>query len=120
MNELDWTQLIWRHFDREPDTELITGRERRLWDDTRVDVLTNKYACEVDWAYKWAEAVGQAVWYALNTTRQPCIILLVKDKKTDKKHIYRCKTVCTYLSINLYLVDCKRKTIWIDGNESDV
>ncbi|MHC4620865.1 MAG: hypothetical protein ACYTEQ_24220 [Planctomycetota bacterium] len=115
MSELDWTLLLWHHFDQEPRTELAVGRERRLWDRTRVDILTNRWACEVDWAHKWAEAVGQAIWYSINTSRKPYIILLCKDMDYDARAIYRCRAVCERLKIKMDLVDCRKRLLLTDG-----
>ena len=36
--------------------------EVRMPDDTRCDVVTKTHAVEVDWAYKWQEAIGQSLW----------------------------------------------------------
>ncbi len=51
--------------------------EVRLPDGTRVDCVTKFYAVEVDFSKKWAEAVGQALWYAANTGRVAKIVLIV-------------------------------------------
>lgn len=77
--------------------------EVRLWDETRVDLLNDQFAIEVDWAHKWAEAIGQSVYYAQLTDRQPAIILLVKDFRKERRHIFRCQTVAAKLGIRLYL-----------------
>ena len=76
-------------------------REVRLWDDVRVDILTDKYAIEVDWAAKWPEAIGQSLYYAILTKKEPMIILLIKDDKTERRHVYRCQTVCAKYGIRL-------------------
>ena len=74
-----------------------------LWDYTRVDLLNDEYAIEVDWAQKWAEAIGQSTYYGIITKKKPAIILLVTDKKRDAKYVYRALVVCTKLNIQLYL-----------------
>lgn len=50
-----------------------------LPDRTRVDCLTDEYAVEVDFAGKWAEAVGQALFYSKMTARRPGILLILED-----------------------------------------
>jgi len=77
--------------------------EVRLWDSTRVDLLNDEYAIEVDRPSKWAEAIGQAGYYAELTNRKPGIILLVSDMKRESKYIYRCQTVCAKWGIRLWL-----------------
>lgn len=62
-----------------------------LDDKTRVDCLTNDYAIEFDYAYKWAEAIGQSLYYAKKTGRKPAIVLLMK-KPTDERYAKRIKT----------------------------
>ena len=77
--------------------------EYRLWDSTRVDLLTDTHAIEADWSYHWAEAIGQSLYYAQVTGRKPGIILLVKDVKEEARFIYRCQTVCTRVGIDLFI-----------------
>lgn len=74
-----------------------------LWDRTRPDLLNKEYAFEVDWAPKWAEAIGQSLYYAAVTRKKPAIILLVKDMKIDQKYVYRCQTVCVRYNIALFV-----------------
>jgi len=45
--------------------------EHRLHDGTRVDILTATHAIEADWSHKWAEAVGQSLYYSLITGKKP-------------------------------------------------
>ena len=77
--------------------------EVRLWDSTRVDLLSDKYAIEADFAPKWAEAIGQSLYYATVTNREPAIILLVRDIRAEQKYIYRCQTICAKYKITLFI-----------------
>lgn len=63
--------------------------EYRLPDSTRVDCLTEDYAIEFDFAEKWAEAIGQALYYANITGREPGIVLLVEDAEHEFKYLIR-------------------------------
>ena len=45
----------------------------------RCDIVTEKYAIEVDRANKWHEAIGQAAHYALYLKKKPCIALYRAD-----------------------------------------
>ena len=56
-------------------------KEYVLPDRTRIDYLTEQYACEIDWAKKWYEGFGQALWYAHNSGKKPCLVLILKTKK---------------------------------------
>jgi len=52
----------------------------------RVDVLTKEYAIEIDFARKWKESIGQALWYSLQTNRKPGIVLILKSQ-SDWKYL---------------------------------
>lgn len=104
MRESDWILKLWRYVDRSTD-KLLIGKERRLWDNTRIDILTSTYAVEVDWIYKWQEAIGQSLWYSCVTGKKPGICLLCTDIKNQFNHIYRCHTVCIKYNIDVWLVD---------------
>lgn len=58
--------------------------EYRLPDKTRVDCLTEEYAIEFDWAKKWAESIGQSLYYAKMTGKKPAVAIIVKSPKDDR------------------------------------
>jgi len=62
--------------------------EFRLDDGTRVDILTDYFAVEVDWAHKWYEGLGQAFHYGLKTQKIPMVCLIVRSK-SDEKYVER-------------------------------
>lgn len=43
--------------------------EYRLSDNTRVDCMTDTLAVEFDLANKWAECIGQALYYGKQTKK---------------------------------------------------
>ncbi len=59
-----------------------------LPDRSRVDCLTDEYAVEVDFAPKWAEAIGQAKYYSKMTGRKPGIVLILEEEK-DQRYLDR-------------------------------
>lgn len=61
--------------------------EYRLPDQSRVDILTDKVAYEVEWSDKWSESFGQALFYAASTDREPGIILLMRGRNADKHYL---------------------------------
>ncbi|WP_321532286.1 hypothetical protein [uncultured Desulfuromonas sp.] len=70
--------------------------EYRLHDGTRVDCLTESYAIEFDFSNKWAEAIGQSLYYAVETKRLPGIVLIL-EKQSDERHLKRLmKTAAPY------------------------
>lgn len=82
--------------------------EYRLADGRRVDVLTERWAIEVEWAHKWPEAIGQATSYALATGRSPCVYLLYTGPEDDRDYAL-CREVCLEYGIRLvrYTVEPK-------------
>ena len=48
-----------------------------LKDLSRVDIVTDTFAIEIDFADKWAESVGQSLYYAHVLDRKPGVLLIV-------------------------------------------
>ena len=74
-----------------------------LKDRTRVDCLTDEYAIEVDFAKKWAESVGQSLYYAKMTHKQPAVGLIVGTK--DKKHLKRLNLLAKEYGIKVFVIE---------------
>ncbi|QYY35414.1 hypothetical protein [Ruficoccus sp. ZRK36] len=66
--------------------------EISLPNGTRCDILTDEYAIEVDFADKWAEAIGQSLNYAAQTGRRAAIILII-EKPSHQKYLHRLEGV---------------------------
>ncbi len=79
-------------------------QEFQLNDRSRVDCLTDEFAVEVEFASKWPEAVGQALYYALMTGRKPGIVLIMEYPDREKKFYDRIRTVCDSYGIMLWVV----------------
>lgn len=77
--------------------------EYRLPDSTRVDCLTDKYAVEVDYAKKWAEAIGQSLYYALRTGRKPGVVLIM-EKSKDVRYLKRLNMVAERYGIRVWQI----------------
>ena len=76
--------------------------EYRLFDRTRVDCLTGEYAIEVDFAKKWAEGIGQSLYYAEVTGKKPGVALIVGEK--DKRYLKRLNRVASKYNIKVFLI----------------
>ncbi len=74
-----------------------------LPDRTRVDCLTDDYAVEVDFAGKWAEAVGQALYYGKRTNKRPGIVLIM-ESDSDGRFLKRLMTVSEELGIRVWTI----------------
>ncbi len=63
-----------------------------LPDRTRVDCLTDEYAIEFDWGKKWAESIGQSLYYAKMTGKKPGVAIIIKSPR-EQRYIERIKAV---------------------------
>ena len=88
--------------------EIGGEKEYRLDDGTRVDLLFEDKACEIDWANKWAEGIGQSIYYGLKTDRPPLVILLAKKDGWEK---YRDRV--EYCDIECWVYDTRIEG-WVD------
>lgn len=79
--------------------------EQSLLDRTRVDCLTDEYAIEVDFAKKWAESVGQSLYYAEMTEKKPAVGLIVRKNKKDKRHMKRLKVLAKKYNITIFEIE---------------
>lgn len=52
-----------------------------LPDKTRCDCLTSTHAVEFDFGSKWAEAIGQSLYYSLQTGKRAGIVLILEDQQ---------------------------------------
>lgn len=59
--------------------------EVRLKDGTRCDCVTKDRAVEVEFAPKWTEAVGQALYYAMRMEKRAGIVLIL-ERELDWKY----------------------------------
>jgi len=50
-----------------------------LPDKTRCDCLTDINAVEADFADKWYEAIGQSLYYGLQTGKHPGVLLIIES-----------------------------------------
>jgi len=72
----------------------LGGQTEFLLDDnTRIDILTDDEAIEVEFAHKWYESIGQSAYYAFKTGKNP-VIWLIRESNEDDKYIERCRKLC--------------------------
>lgn len=77
-------------------------------DNVRVDILTKDEAIEVDFARKWAESIGQALYYAVLTKRRPAVMIIVEEAK-EWRYVRRVMGVRDglWIDIKLYVITYK-------------
>ena len=65
--------------------------EYRNDDSTRVDCLTDTHAIEFDFANKWAEAIGQALYYQHKTGKRAKVVLILENPQVQMKYYNKVK-----------------------------
>ena len=84
--EKDYVDLVQRELGGQKEVSVTSGY---------VDLLTDKYAIEVEFSNKWKQAIGQALWYGLQTHKQPGIVL-IKRSVQDQKYVIQLGSALTY------------------------
>ncbi len=69
-----------------------------LADKTRCDCLTDTHAIEFDFGKKWAEAIGQSLYYSLQTGKHAGIVLIL-EKPSDRKFLIRLHTTIQHFNL---------------------
>jgi len=88
--------------------ELDGVMEQSLLDRARIDCLTDEYAIEVDFSKKWAESVGQSLYYAEMTGKKPAVALIVSQKQKDQKHLKRLEVLANKYGIKIFIIKKER------------
>ncbi len=73
-----------------------------LPDKARVDCVTKTHAIEFDFAPKWAESIGQALYYGRVLHKTPGIVLIIENAEKDQKYVNRVKAVAELYGITLW------------------
>ena len=69
-----------------------------LPDGTRCDIVTETHAIEVDFADKWAEAIGQSLNYSFQLNKKAGILLILESSK-DEKHLIRVQGIIEHYKL---------------------
>lgn len=75
-----------------------------LPDKARVDCVTKTHAVEFDFAKKWAESIGQSLYYGEQLNKKAGIVLISENGQSDEKYIKRVKSVANYHNIDLWII----------------
>jgi hypothetical protein len=71
-----------------------------LADQTRVDCVTATHAVEFDFGKKWAESLGPALYYSIQTGKRAGIVLIL-NKPGDRKYLVRLKNIIQSLNLKI-------------------
>ena len=85
--------------------------EYRLNDKARVDCVTDTLAVEFDFANKWAECVGQALYYWRQTNKQPAGVLSMANGEIALKYLYRLRRAAYKKGVNMRTYTMKPEQI---------
>ena len=75
--------------------EIGGALEVSMSDDSRADLVTTHVAYEIDFAEKWKESIGQALWYAIQSNKRAGIIL-IRETKADFKYVQQLFSALEY------------------------
>lgn len=96
-----------KHNEKYYQTKMCTAlggkMEVVLEDKTRIDCLTSEYAIEVDFAKKWAEGIGQSLYYAQMSGKKPAVGLI--SGAGDEKFINRLESVAKKYNIKVIIIN---------------
>jgi hypothetical protein len=85
--------------------DMIHGKtEVVLPDKARVDIVTDTFAIEVDFASKWAESIGQSLYYAEKLHKKAGILLIIKGND-DQRYTERLITIAKKYNITIWFID---------------
>lgn len=85
--------------------------EYTLSDKARVDCVTDTLAVEFDFANKWAECVGQALYYGRQTKKQPACVLIMENGEKDLRYLYRLRRAAYKKGVNMRTYTMKPEQI---------
>lgn len=84
----------------------MNGQAEYVLDDkTRVDCLTHSYAIEVDFAEKWAESIGQSLYYSIKTGKRAGVLLILEQPHKERKYLRRLERVAKEHGITVWTIN---------------
>lgn len=89
-SEADYCQLINSHLKGEREVSVYAGR---------VDIVTETHSYEVEWARKWKNSIGQALWYGLQTNKKPGIVIIIKEP-SDYRYFQQLNSALLYAELD--------------------
>lgn len=78
--------------------------EYQLKDYCRVDCLTDTHAIEFDFSKKWAESIGQSLYYAHSTGKKAGIVLIMENPEREQVYLNRVKTMGKKYGIDVWVM----------------
>ena len=69
-----------------------------LPDKTRADCITADNAIEFDFGEKWAESIGQSLYYSIQTGKRAGVVLIL-ERPEDRKYFIRLNTIIQHYNL---------------------
>lgn len=76
--------------------------EYTLSDGARVDCVTQTHAIEFDFASKWAESIGQSLYYGKSLCKQSGVVLIMENPEKDERYLKRLQAVAITHGITVW------------------
>lgn len=73
-----------------------------LPDLARVDCVTTTHAIEFDFAKKWGESIGQALYYSAVLNKKAGVVLIMENGEKDKRYLERLLCVAKLYNITVW------------------
>lgn len=83
-----------------PWCDEMKGISQRLKGGTEVDCVTDAVAYEIDFAKKWAEGLGQALFYSSETKRKAGVALILRSA-AEVRFVDRLKQAIEYHGLDV-------------------
>lgn len=80
------------------------GTEFTLLDKSgRIDCITKTEVIEVEFASKWAESIGQSLYYSIKTGLKPAVLLIIENN-FDTRYLKKLNAVAEKYGISVYTI----------------
>jgi len=94
------------------------GKTEVVFEDrTRCDCLTNSHAIEFDFGKKWAESIGQALYYSIQTGKRAGVVLIL-EKDSDYKYWIRLNTIIEHFKLPIDTWKTGPRAVLIDRGQT--
>ena len=86
-------------------------------DRTRCDCVTGSHAIEFDFGKKWAESIGQALYYSIQTGKRAGVVLIL-EKNSDYKYWIRLNTIIEHFKLPIDTWKTGPRAVLIDRGQT--
>lgn len=85
VSALSYSQTQLEKYYRNGFATIMKGQQEvRLPNRRSVDIVTDTFAIEVEFANKWTQSIGQSLDYAKSLNKKAGILLIIEGIKTDR------------------------------------